>query len=58
MREKTHGRSELRRHEIGALLELLRRLVAEGRMQVHAVILAVDDSDPDRGMRWHRFPSA
>src|ERR1700716_3146800 len=44
MPEKTHGRSLRNRRGVGGVLELLRRLVTEGRMEPDAIVVAVDES--------------
>ncbi len=43
MPEKTHGRALRNRRGDGSLFELLRRFVAERRMEPHAIVVAVDE---------------
>src|SRR6266436_9587044 len=43
MPEKTHGRSLRHRRGVGALLELLRRLIAQRRVQPAAIVVTLDE---------------
>jgi hypothetical protein len=44
MPKETHGCSLRNRHGVGGAFELLRRFVAERRVEPHATVLAVDES--------------